>query len=66
MDYKYLINSLYFKFRFILVYVLIGFFSIIFELFIFSIITYYNFFGESKKIISVLFGIFFAFILNFF
>jgi len=66
MDYRYLINSLYFKFRFILVYVLIGFFSIIFELFIFSIITYYNFFGESKKFISVLFGIFFAFILNFF
>jgi pentose-5-phosphate-3-epimerase len=66
MDYKYLINSLYFKFRFILVYVLIGFFAIIFELFIFSVITYYNFFGESKKIISVLFGVFFAFILNFF
>ena len=66
MDYRYLINSLYFKFRFILVYVLIGFFAIIFELFIFSVITYYNFFGESKKIISVLFGIFFAFILNFF
>jgi ribulose-phosphate 3-epimerase len=66
MDYKYLINSLYFKFRFILVYVLIGFFAIIFELFIFSVITHYNLFGESKKIISVLFGIFFAFILNFF
>jgi len=66
MDYRYLINSLYFKFRFILVYVLIGFFAIIFELFIFSVVTYYDFFGESKKIISVLFGIFFAFILNFF
>lgn len=66
MDYKYILNILYFRFRFVTAYILIGFFSIIFELFIYSTIAYYNFFGDSKKIISVLFGIFFAFILNFF
>ena len=66
MDYKYLINNLYFRFRFVVAYILIGFFSIMFELFIYSVISYYNFFLDSKKIISVLFGIIFAFSLNFF
>jgi ribulose-phosphate 3-epimerase len=66
INYKYLANDLYFRFKFIFIYILIGFFSIVFELFTYSVISYYNLFLNYEKIISVLFGIVFAFILNFF
>jgi len=58
--------NLFYFYRFFFTYVLIGFFSILFEIFIFNVLNQFLEKSLISNLISLIFGIFFAFVLNFF